>query len=37
MVDPLHRPIADPILRIEGLGKRYGVVEALRGADLLVH
>ena len=29
--------MADPLLRIEGLGKRYGAVEALRGADLLVH
>ena len=27
---------ADPILRIEGMGKRYGPVEALRGADLVV-
>ena len=28
--------MAEPLLRIEGLGKRYGLVEALRGADLLV-
>ncbi len=28
--------MAEPLLRIEGLGKRYGPVEALRGADLLV-
>ena len=28
--------MAEPLLRIEALGKRYGVVEALRGADLLV-
>ena len=28
--------MAEPILRIEGLGKRYGAVEALRGADLSV-
>jgi NitT/TauT family transport system ATP-binding protein len=28
--------LAEPLLRIEGLGKRYGLVEALRGADLLV-
>ena len=27
---------AEPILRVERLGKRYGAVEALRGADLLV-
>ena len=26
----------EPLLRIENLGKRYGSVEALRGADLLV-
>ena len=28
--------MADALLRIEGLGKRYGAVEALRGADLQV-
>ncbi len=28
--------MAEPILRIEALGKRYGAVEALRGADLVV-
>ena len=28
--------MAEPILKIEALGKRYGSVEALRGADLRV-
>ncbi|MBC7800817.1 MAG: ABC transporter ATP-binding protein [Gemmatimonadaceae bacterium] len=28
--------MAEPLLRVEGLGKRYGVVEALRGADLRI-
>ena len=28
--------MAEPMLRIEGLGKRYGAVDALRGADLVV-
>ena len=28
--------MAEPLLRIEGLGKRYGTVDALRGADLVV-
>ncbi len=28
--------MAEPLLRIEGLGKRYGELEALRGADLAV-
>jgi NitT/TauT family transport system ATP-binding protein len=28
--------VAEPILRVEALGKRYGAVEALRGADLRV-
>ena len=28
--------MSEPALRVEGLGKRYGAVEALRGADLRV-
>ena len=28
--------MAEPILKVEGLGKRYGLVEALRGAELTV-
>ena len=28
--------MAEPLLRVESLGKRYGAVEALRGADLVV-
>lgn len=28
--------MAEPLLRIEGLGKRYGEVDALRGANLVV-
>jgi NitT/TauT family transport system ATP-binding protein len=28
--------MVEPLLRVEGLGKRYGATEALRGADLVV-
>ena len=28
--------MTEPLLRVESLGKRYGMVEALRGADLSV-